>query len=87
MASFPNKEARTKCYSARDEYWSCLDQHQDKDEDTANKLCAQTKTLFESMCNPQWVTHFVRKYKYLKFKEKMEAGFDPITDESAGTDK
>lgn len=76
--SFPRKEQRTKCYSARDELWQCLDQNQDKDEKAANSLCAQFKAGFEEHCPSTWVLHFERKYKYLKFKEKMEAGYDPV---------
>lgn len=85
--SFPRKEQRTKCYFARDQFWQCLDQNQDKDEATANGLCAKFKDAFEADCPSQWVTHFVRKYKYLKFKEKMEAGYDPLEDNKSNSDK
>jgi len=80
--TFPNKEQRTRCYVARDEYYTCMDQHQGKDEETVNKLCSKQKTHFETECPTQWVSHFVRKYKFLKFKEKMESGYDPASTES-----
>lgn len=82
--SFPRKEQRTKCYDARDQLWSCLDQNQHKDEKEANDACVMFRDLFEKQCPSLWVTHFERKYKYLKFKEKMESGYDP-TEEGAGS--
>ncbi|KAJ6218487.1 hypothetical protein RDWZM_009644 [Blomia tropicalis] len=85
--SFPKKEQRTKCYSARDEYWNCLDQNQDKNEKEADQVCSKFRNLFEQQCPAQWVSHFSRKYKYLKFKEKMDAGFDPVLDDPSKNKK
>lgn len=75
--SFPKKAERIKCYSARDEYWNCMDQ-QGENSDTIETACANFKKLFEQNCPAQWVTHFERKYRYLKFKEKVEGGYDPV---------
>lgn len=86
MTSFPKKEERTRCYAARDEYWKCLDEHHQKVGETiTTETCAQFKALFEKQCPPQWVSHFVRKYDYLKFKEKIDSGYEPIVDDNSGT--
>ena len=73
--SFPNKEMRQRCYSARDEYWNCLDQHPDKDN--AREICIKFRDAFEKSCSALWVSHFDRKYEYLKFKQNLANGFDP----------
>ncbi|KAH9424708.1 cytochrome c oxidase assembly factor 6 homolog [Dermatophagoides pteronyssinus] len=83
--SFPRKEQRLKCYSARDQFWSCLDQHYDGHQKNASDEipteCQKLKTLFETECPQQWTQHFNRKYQYLKFKQKIETGYEPIDDD------
>lgn len=82
--SFPLKEQRLKCYSARDEFWNCLDRHNYaknlENDDEIPDECKKLKTLFKTECPQQWVQHFNRKYNYLKFKEKIETGYEPIDD-------
>ncbi|KAH7645262.1 cytochrome c oxidase assembly factor 6 homolog [Dermatophagoides farinae] len=87
MSSFPRKENRLKCYASRDQYWHCLDQHSNvknennDDQNQNNNIpdeCKKLKSLFETDCPQQWVQHFNRKYRYLKFKDKIEKGFEPI---------
>lgn len=77
-SNFPKREQRQACYLARDQYWTCLDKFDGHDEAAADKACSQERTEFESACPPTWVTHFLRKYKYLKFKEKVASGSDPV---------
>ncbi|CAG2101028.1 unnamed protein product [Medioppia subpectinata] len=82
MMSYPNKEQRTKCYTARDGLWNCLDTNEDNRE-----KCLQIRKAFEDQCPPQWVTHFDRKREYLKYKDKIEnEGFEPI-DQTKNEDK
>lgn len=65
--TFPDKNTRTKCWLARDKYWSCLDRtNEDAD------ICKESRKIFEDSCSNQWVIHFDRKYKLLKFKNKVE---------------
>lgn len=72
MATFPSKEERSKCWTARDKYWACLDAHQGNGES-----CKELYSVYEQACPSQWVTHFNRRYKFLKFKQKIETeGFD-----------
>lgn len=72
MASFPSKDERTICWSARDKYWSCLDAH----EGNVNS-CTELRKVYENSCPSQWVKHFDRRYQFLKFKQKVETeGFE-----------
>lgn len=90
--SFPRKEERLKCYESRDQFWQCLDKYyQDSFNNTTSEVknidieiedCKKFRQIFETNCPSQWVAHFNRKYSYLKFKEKMETGYDPIDEKS-----
>jgi len=72
--NFPDRQTREKCWSSRDDYWKCLDDNKDDES-----KCSQLKKLHESVCPQLWVTHYIRKRKYDKFKEKMaKEDFDPI---------
>jgi len=74
IMSYPNKEQRTKCYTARDGLWSCLDTNEDN-----IKKCVEFRKQFENFCPKQWVTHFDRKREYLKYKDQIEnKGYEPI---------
>lgn len=81
--SFPNKADRQKCWTARDNYWACLEQHAPTFNSTSGteepQQCKALRKLFESGCPNQWVKHFDRKRTYEQFKEKMQKGFDPVT--------
>lgn len=73
--SFPNKVTRTKCWAARDELWTCLDKNNDE-----AKVCKSYRAMFEKECPDQWVLHFDRKRDYLKYKEQISKGYEPISD-------
>ena len=45
-----SREARKKCWDARDEYWKCLD----KNNDDYSK-CENERKPFESNCTKTWV--------------------------------
>lgn len=80
VMSFPTKEERTKCWSARDQYWECLDKNSVKSGDTKDiNVCAEFRKMYEQSCSAQWVKHFDRKRNYLIFKEKIEKdGYEPL---------
>ncbi|KAL7882987.1 hypothetical protein SRHO_G00006450 [Serrasalmus rhombeus] len=65
--SAPNSQERRACWSARDEYWKCLDCNQN-DVTT----CEKYKKEFEMNCPAQWVTYFNKRRDFLKYKEKIE---------------
>ncbi|KAK7104308.1 hypothetical protein V1264_019048 [Littorina saxatilis] len=71
--SFPKSEERKKCWDARDEYWQCMT---DNNEDQTK--CSAPRTQFEANCVKQWVKYFDRRRDYLKYKAKIEKGFDPV---------
>lgn len=78
--SFPNKETRTKCYSSRDEFWRCLDDNLALNDDYNFEIekCKKFRKQFIADCPSQWIGHFDRKYRFLKFKQQMDRGQDPI---------
>ncbi|XP_037915920.1 cytochrome c oxidase assembly factor 6 homolog [Hermetia illucens] len=78
--SFPNKSDRERCWSARDEYWRCLDQHNVTDDKVPDQ-CKELRKLFEKNCPSQWVKHFDRKRLYEQFQAKMNQGYDPLRDQ------
>ena len=48
--SYPNKEQRSKCYTARDGLWNCLDVNEDNKD-----KCLDFRKQFENFCPQQWV--------------------------------
>lgn len=86
--SFPDKAKRTKCWDSRDNYWQCLEKNAPEHSTTGGQeepsACISLRKIFESNCPAQWVKHFDRKRSYEQFKEKMQAGFDPV-DQSSTT--
>uniref|UniRef100_A0A6M2DLS4 Putative cytochrome c oxidase assembly factor 6 protein n=1 Tax=Xenopsylla cheopis TaxID=163159 RepID=A0A6M2DLS4_XENCH len=78
--SFPNKEERKRCWDARDQFWKCLDENEDKSkQNTEVPACKAFRKIYESSCTAQWVMHFDRKRSYLQFKERMEKeGYEPL---------
>lgn len=84
--SYPDKEARSVCWTARDEYWACLEKHAPKHSCTSGApeppQCVALRKLYESRCPSQWVKHFDRKRTYEQFKQKMAEGYEPL-DEGA----
>lgn len=89
--SFPDKAERAKCWSNRDEYWKCLDEHAPKHSSTSGEkvpsACQNLRKQFEQSCPGQWVKHFDRKRTYEQFKEKMASGYDPLVERTASGDK
>lgn len=84
--SFPDREQRTKCWTARDDYWKCLDEHAPQHNSTSGEkvpsACQKFRKLFESNCSMQWVKHFDRKRTFEHFKERMNKGYDPLDERS-----
>ena len=78
---FMKKAARTACWGARDEFWSCLDKQGEKVD-----VCKEFRGKYEEMCPPSWVVHFDRKYQYEKFKTRLKSeGYEKI-DTNYGAD-
>jgi len=74
----PTKAEREVCWSARDQFWKCLD---DNSDDSAQ--CKKQRTDFEANCSKTWLKYFDRRRDYLKYKDKLEkGGFEPITDKA-----
>lgn len=77
---FKDREQRTQCYSARDNYYECLDKNLiDNKINTATAAatkqppaCRQLLDSFEKSCGKKWTEHFIRKRDYMKFKERVE---------------
>lgn len=85
--SFPDKAKRQECWNARDTYWQCLDKNAPNYSATSGEegpsMCAKLRKLFETACPGQWVKHFDRKRTYEQFKEKMNSGYDPVSQEKS----
>lgn len=64
-----DKKYREKCWSARDDYWKCLESNNEQKEQ-----CLKLRKLFESNCPATWVTHFDQKRDYDIFKRQLAAG-------------
>ena len=58
--SFPDKEARQKCWGSKDNYWECLDKNPQQLE-----ACEKLRSLFEKSCPSQWVNIFDKIKKML----------------------
>ncbi|EDW82691.1 uncharacterized protein Dwil_GK24999 [Drosophila willistoni] len=88
--SFPDKSERAKCWTARDDYWKCLDENAPKHSSTSGEkvpnACQILRKAFVQSCPGQWVKHFDRKRTYEQFKEKMAKGYDPL-EERKGSEK
>lgn len=59
MSDFPDKNARTACWDARDKYWQCLDKYapnynRNNESEKLPKECEQFRKLFETGCPSQW---------------------------------
>lgn len=85
--SFPDKKQRQKCWDGRDQYWQCLDKYAPEYSPSSGEPgpseCAKLRKLYEAVCPGQWVKHFDRKRTYEQFKEKMNAGYDPLAQDKA----
>lgn len=79
--SFPKADERKKCWSARDEFWKCLERNK---EDRSG--CSTERSAFENSCVKQWVKYFDRRRDYLKYKEKIEnEGYEPVDEPKSKT--
>lgn len=78
--SFPTREERSKCWSARDKYWECLDKNKVQESPSKPQtVCSEFRKMYEQSCSAQWVKHFDRKRNYLIFKDKIEKeGYEPL---------
>ncbi|XP_005191662.1 cytochrome c oxidase assembly factor 6 homolog [Musca domestica] len=89
--SFLNKEERTKCWGARDDYWKCLSENAPQHSSTSGEkvpdACKKLRKLFETSCPGTWVKHFDRKRTYEQFKQKMEQGVDPLEEHTKESKK
>jgi len=54
--SAPTKSEREKCWTAKDDYWNCIDKYED-DLGTEKALakCVDLRKPFEEMCSKTWV--------------------------------
>lgn len=79
----PTKEERAKCWAAKDKYWDCLTKYEeDLGTEKAMENCADLRKPYEELCSKTWVKHFDRRREYLKFKAKVDAGYNPLKDPS-----
>lgn len=80
--SFPDMKQRKACWTARDNYWKCLDEKAPEFSTSSGEespaVCQQFRKLFQETCPGQWITHFDRKRTYEQFKERMAQGLDPL---------
>lgn len=53
MCAAPNQAERQKCWSARDEFWKCLDGNEKEP-----LKCSEERTKFEGSCSRTWVSAF-----------------------------
>lgn len=59
MNEFPDRDKRTACWNARDQYWECLDQYspnynRNNTNEKLPKECENFRKMFESNCPSQW---------------------------------
>ncbi|EPB76847.1 Nicastrin [Ancylostoma ceylanicum] len=59
--------------NARDEYLACFDKGIDagKTEEQAKKACRSELRSFEGACPGSWVTHFIRKHNFERYKQTL----------------
>ncbi|CAI5438524.1 unnamed protein product [Caenorhabditis angaria] len=79
------KSERRKCYEARDKYVECVERFLDqgKNETEANNLCKKERKGFDSDCPASWVTHFLRKYQFERYKKTLSEQGVNIVDKNA----
>ncbi|VDN00721.1 unnamed protein product [Thelazia callipaeda] len=67
------KASRERCYQSRDEYFQCWDKYNNAEDSKCKKL----REIFVKNCPTSWnsgldrVSHFIRKHKYEKYKQKL----------------
>lgn len=70
MKEFKGREERTACYEARDAYFDCCEKL--PEDSDCKKICQSQFENFQKTCGIKWTEHFLRKHKYLKFKERLQ---------------
>ena len=77
--SAPTKSEREKCWTAKDNYWNCIDKYEeDLGTEKAIAKCVDLRKPFEEMCSKTWVKHFDRRREYVKFRAQIDAGYNPL---------
>ena len=61
MCAAPNQAERQKCWSARDEFWKCLEENEKEP-----LKCIGERTKFEGSCSKTWVSAFSFDQKPIK---------------------
>lgn len=69
-SEFKGREERRICYAARDAYFECFEKLPEGAD--GQKGCGQLYANFEKTCGAKWTEHFIRRRKYLEFKERLE---------------
>lgn len=81
------QQERKQCWSARDVFFACLDQHKildpRSDKKSAQKACPQELRDFQNLCIPAWVEYFEQKRlanaaKEHRIRQLEAAGYQPI---------
>ncbi|XP_064402870.1 cytochrome c oxidase assembly factor 6 homolog [Halichondria panicea] len=72
----PDVKARQVCYTARDNFYQCMLEHHEQEEQ-----CTQFKQTYQNSCLPSWVKYFDKKRVYDEYKKKLqEKGYKPLPD-------
>ncbi|KHN86495.1 Cytochrome c oxidase assembly factor 6 -like protein [Toxocara canis] len=67
------KSSRKICYESRDRFLECSDRNNGDES-----KCKKERAAFDKDCPASWVAHFIRKHKYLKYKDELsKEGFLP----------
>ncbi|CAB3410817.1 unnamed protein product [Caenorhabditis bovis] len=79
------KSERKKCYEARDYYEKCIDKYLDegKSEKEAISYCKKERKKFDSDCPASWVSHFIRKHQFERYKQELTQKGVNIADKNA----
>ncbi|KIH48421.1 hypothetical protein ANCDUO_21511 [Ancylostoma duodenale] len=75
---------------ARDKFLACFDKGVDagKTEEQAKKACRAELRAFEGACPASWVTHFIRKHNFERYKQTLvEEGVNIADQNALGDDK
>ncbi|KAL6721313.1 hypothetical protein ACLMJK_000416 [Lecanora helva] len=61
----PTRQSRAQCWTARDNFFACLDRHgiidSIKEKDRAETLCGGENKALEKECVGSWVTYFKQR--------------------------
>ncbi|KAF1817651.1 hypothetical protein P152DRAFT_387040 [Eremomyces bilateralis CBS 781.70] len=68
----PDREARNRCWEARDTFYDCLDKHSivnPLEDDRTKNACPKELAGFEKNCASSWVKYFQQK-RYADFRKE-----------------